>query len=185
MAWIVVIAGGRVEFGLRAVKRARAAARLGGGEHPAGPGRLTRGQRGRTAEQRGRLAPATPAAGSFPGALEFGRGVVVRAGDGMGQVPGPLVWLGRACCPGQAGVDLLAPGERCPVVHRRPDQRMAETHGVANGDELACLGRGGGLQGEAKLPAGPDEQPGIPVGSAAAASSKDWEAAGNWPTSRR
>src|ERR1700722_8806904 len=118
VARVIVVAGCGVKLSLRATKGTRAAARLGGGEHPTGPGSLASGQRGRPVEQRGRLAPAAPAAGTFPGALELGRDLLVRAGDGMGQVPGLLVWLVRAGGPGEAGVHLLALSEGCPVVHR-------------------------------------------------------------------
>jgi NAD(P)H-dependent flavin oxidoreductase YrpB (nitropropane dioxygenase family) len=60
------------------------------------------------------------------GALELGRDLLVRAGDGMGQVPGPLVWLIRVGGRGEADLNLLALGKGRPVVHRRADQRMAE-----------------------------------------------------------
>ena len=164
MAWIVVVAGGCVVFGLRPAEGTRAAACLGGGEHAAAPGRLACGESGRAVEQRGRLAPATPGAGSFRGMLEFGRDVLVRAGDGLSQVPGPLVGLGRANGLGEAGVDLLALGEGSPVVHGGADQRMAEANRVADGDELPGLGRGARLQGEAQFLARPGEQAGIPGG---------------------
>jgi hypothetical protein len=164
VARVIVVAGGRVELGLRAAEGTRASARLGGSEHPAGLGSLARGQRGRAVEQRGRLAPAAPAAGAFPGALELGRDLLVRAGDGLGQVPGPLVWLVRAGGRGEAGVDLLALGEGRPVVHRRADQRMAEADRTVNGDELPGFSGGSRLQGEAQFPARPGKQAGVPGG---------------------
>src|SRR5580693_10128501 len=102
VARVIVVAGCRVELSLRAAEGTRAAARLGGGEHPAGPGSLVRSQRRRAVEQRGCLAPAAPAGGTFPGALELGRDLLVRAGDGLGQVPGPLVWLVRPGGRGEA-----------------------------------------------------------------------------------
>lgn len=123
VARVILVAGCRVELGLRAAEGTRAEARLGGGEHPAGAGSLACGQRGRAVEQRGRLAPAAPAGCTFPGALELGRDLLVRAGDSLGQVPGPLVWLVRAGGRGEAGADLLALGEGRPVVHRRADFR--------------------------------------------------------------
>ena len=121
------------------------------GERPLGPAGGIDAQQHRTLqERRGRGQPAA-GLGPVRRPLQLGRDLFVRAGRGLGPVPGPQVRFGhRVGDLGQRPVHLLPVLDRRGPVDRRAQQRVPEPHLGLELHQAGLDRRGGRLRPDAQ-----------------------------------